>query len=247
MSQKKATSTLLFDLDGTLVDTDVFHLKAYNTLLQTFDRQIDEDYYKTHVMGFSNDEIMRKLFPAESSNKHAQYANQKEEIVRSLFTDLTPTPGLLELLQRAELFCCRMAVVTNAPRQNAELLLSGLRLQDRFKTVVLGEELTHGKPHPLPYLTALELLGARAENAFAFEDSYSGVKSASSAGLRTFGLLTSLPESKLLEAGAVRAIRDFLDPTMRAMLYPLFDVEAPELDEHTSADKKDLAESTHDD
>ncbi len=53
-----------------------------------------------------------------------------------------------------------MVVVTNAPRPNAELLLSGLGIARRFKAVVIGDELAHGKPHPLPYLEGLRLAGA---------------------------------------------------------------------------------------
>ena len=220
--KKSVVPTLLFDLDGTLVDTDRLHLQAYNTLLSRYDRAMSVDYYKAHVMGFPNDQIFRGLFPDENVHQHLNLANEKENLVRALFTKLDPMPGILDLIDRADALGCPKAVVTNAPRLNAQLLLDGLGLRHRFSTLVLGEELEHGKPHPMPYATALALLGSKADAAFAFEDSLSGVRSASSAGIRTFGVMTSLPEDRLRAAGAFHVIADFLDVDMQTLLDPLF-------------------------
>ena len=76
---------------------------------------------------------------------------------------------------------------------------------------MLGEELANAKPHPLPYLTGLERLGAAAENSVAFEDSPSGLRSAKAAGLLTVGITTSLPPQRLLDEGADLAIADYSD------------------------------------
>jgi HAD superfamily hydrolase (TIGR01509 family) len=223
MGAKKLVPTLLFDLDGTLVDTDRLHLQAYNMLLAKHGRHITIDYYKSHVMGFPNDQITQGLFPGESREQQQKFAEEKEETVRTLFTKLEPVPGVVEVIDLAHAHGCPMAVVTNAPKRNAELLLTGLGLRDRFDTFIIGEELEYGKPHPLPYLTALKKLNSGSDSAFAFEDSLSGVKSASSAGIRTFGMMTSLTEERLLTAGAFKAIHNFLDVEMRALLHPLFE------------------------
>ncbi|CAB3766868.1 HAD family hydrolase [Paraburkholderia humisilvae] len=210
---------LLFDLDGTLVDTDALHLQAYNLLLERFARSIDVDYYKNHVMGFDSERIMDAMFPDASQAEKREYADEKERLVRGLFNrELAPLPGLLNFFRYAESIGCAMAVVTNAPRENAGLLLTGLGMAERFKTIVYGEELAYGKPHPLPYLTALQLLGASATRAFAFEDSRSGVRAASSAGIRTFGVRTSLSDAQLREAGAFATIADFRDAELRRQL-----------------------------
>ncbi|WP_163009790.1 HAD family hydrolase, partial [Pseudomonas viridiflava] len=93
----------------------------------------------------------------------------------------------------------KTAVVTNAPRENAMAMLTGLGIVDRFETIVIGGELARGKPHPMPYLTALELLGVSADEAIAFEDSLAGVQSAHAAGIHTFGMLSGLQEQQLRE------------------------------------------------
>ena len=80
--------------------------------------------------------------------------------------------------------------------------------------MILGDELAHGKPHPLPYLEGLRALGARADRSVAFEDSASGVASASAAGITTVGIMTSLTDRELRAAGAHAMATDYRDPAL---------------------------------
>ena len=77
-----------------------------------------------------------------------------------------------------------MVAVTNAPRLNAEMLLSGLGIMHRFTALIIGDELAHGKPHPMPYLEGSRVVSAAPNFSLAFEDSRSGGQSASAAALR---------------------------------------------------------------
>ncbi|MFM8991789.1 MAG: HAD family hydrolase, partial [Alphaproteobacteria bacterium] len=110
------------------------------------------------------------------------------------------------------------AVVTNAPRANAEQMLAGLGLSARFDVVVIGDELARGKPDPLPYATALALLGAEPGRAVAFEDSRSGIAAARAAGVCPVGMAPTLDGPALREAGADAAIADFADPVLMEAL-----------------------------
>jgi len=123
-------------------------------------------------------------------------------------------PGLMALLDRAERGGVPMVAVTNAPRANAELLLTGLGIAHRFKAVVIGDELAHGKPHPLPYLEGLRLAGASAQAALAFEDSRSGIQSATAARIATIGMRTGLSHADLIAAGAIASASAFDDPEL---------------------------------
>ncbi|MBX8499383.1 HAD family hydrolase [Pseudomonas lijiangensis] len=213
-----ALSALLFDLDGTLIDTDELHLNAYNQLLARWDRSMDIGYYKAHVMGFPDDMIFGGLFPDIPASQYADMAAQKEAMFRAQLKETIPVAGVLRILDHAQSTGLRTAVVTNAPRENAMAMLTGLGIVDRFETIVIGGELERGKPHPMPYLTALELLGVKADNALAFEDSLAGVQSANAAGIHTFGLLSGLDEKQLREAGARSVIRDFNDDVLWNLL-----------------------------
>jgi len=210
--------TLLFDLDGTLTDTDALHFRAYQTLLASFGRTITHELYKQKIMGLANEAIMASLFPSESVQRHRAIAEEKERLFRSFAERMQPLAGLIELLAFADRHGVKMAVVTNAPRLNAEMMLNALGLSKRFPVLVIGDELARGKPDPLPYLTALERLDARADRALAFEDSRSGVQAASGAGVETIGITTGIDAATLRASGAAAAISDFTDSWLRARL-----------------------------
>jgi phosphoglycolate phosphatase len=143
----------------------------------------------------------------------------KEAMFRELArTAIHAVPGLFELLDLADAAGLPMAAVTNAPRANADLILDGLGIRERFKTVVIGADLPHGKPHPLPYLEGLRLLGARAEVSVAFEDSRTGIASATSAGLATVGIRTSLVHDDLTAAGASLSAAGYDEPALLAFI-----------------------------
>jgi HAD superfamily hydrolase (TIGR01509 family) len=210
---------LLFDLDGTMVDTDPLHIAAWNSVLAPQGRQIDTAFYRNSVMGFATGAVTGALFPSYSTTQRAAMADAKEQAFRSQVGDLVPTAGLPAVLNWAASLSLPTAVVTNAPRDNALLLLRGLGLAARFPVLVIGEELARGKPDPLPYLTAMQQLGVDADQALAFEDSLSGVRAAVAAGVETIGLTTALTHDALRAAGATAAVPDFADPALLQLLH----------------------------
>ena len=118
----------------------------------------------------------------------------------------------------AEALGVKCAVVTNAPRANADLLLAAAGLSKRLRTLIIGPELARGKPDPLPYLTGLRETGARAAHSIAFEDSPSGLRAAVDAGLTVVGMTTALDETALKSAGATIAVADFTDPRIAELI-----------------------------
>ncbi|MBF8748816.1 HAD family hydrolase [Pseudomonas putida] len=212
-------TALLFDLDGTLTDTDTLHLQAFRQLLHDYDgRELTQAQFDAQVSGRANGALFAELFPAASAAECAALAARKEALFRELAPVLAPMPGLLRLLAYAEAQAMGMCVVTNAPRLNAEHMLAAMGLGAQFEHVLVAEELARPKPDPLPYLTGLQRLGARPEQALAFEDSLPGVRAASAAGIFTVGLATTQTEERLLAAGAGLVIDDFEDPRLWALM-----------------------------
>ncbi|MGH8381707.1 HAD family hydrolase [Pseudomonas sp.] len=209
---------LLFDLDGTLTDTDKLHLLAMQQLLQEEGRVLTEAEFDAHVSGRANADLCRYLFPDRSLAEHQVFADRKEARFRALSPTLQPIAGLIRLLEHGEQAGIGMAVVTNAPRANAVHMLNAMGLGERFEHVLVAEELPRAKPDPLPYLTGLECLQARASHALAFEDAVPGVTAASQAGIFTVGLSTSQAPEALLAAGAQLVVADFEDPRLWALI-----------------------------
>lgn len=200
-------AALLFDIDGTLVDTDRLHLQAFNDVFGPHGHHFNAARFKAELQGFSIASIIARFFAAETEERGRQIMDDKE-------AGLEPLPGLIALLDLADTAGLPTAAVTNAPRANADLLLSSLGIRQRFKALILGDELEHGKPHPLPYLEGLRVLGAHADRSVAFEDSASGVTSASAAGITTVGIMTSLTDRELRAAGARATAIDYRDPAL---------------------------------
>jgi HAD superfamily hydrolase (TIGR01509 family) len=203
---------LLFDIDGTLTDTDALHLEAFNEVLGPYGHAFDHARFTRELQGFSNASISERFLAGQPPERQAIIMAEKEQAFRKLVAGrIQPLPGLIALLARADRANVPMVAVTNAPRLNAEMLLSGLGIADRFKVLIIGDELPHGKPHPMPYLEGLRAVGAAPKASVAFEDSRSGVQSASSAGIPTIGIRTSLNHDDMIAAGAVITAQAFDD------------------------------------
>lgn len=211
----KPGAGLLFDIDGTLVDTDALHLDAFNQSFAPFGQHFDATRYKAELQGMSLAAIRQRFLSHLPVERQIAILDDKEALFRSMAaSQLTPLPGLLALLDAADNAGLPMVAVTNAPRANAELMLGGLGIRGRFRAVILGDELEHGKPHPMPYSEGLRALGAVPELSVAFEDSRTGVASATGAGIATVGILTGLNREEMRTAGAAIAAHDYEDEAL---------------------------------
>ena len=207
-------SCLLFDIDGTLTDSDHYHFIAFNDMLARHNVSVTREEFVERISGKSNSVILADLLPHVPAEHHADMADAKDAAFRAMATTLHPLPGLIALLDWADAHKIPCGAVTNAPRANAEHMLDALGLTHRFKVLVLAEVLEHQKPHPLPYLTGLKLLGADAAASVGFEDSESGLAAAVSSGLTTVGMTTSLNNEAVLATGAHLAAADYLDKAL---------------------------------
>lgn len=212
-------TALLFDLDGTLADTDPIHFQTWQAILQEYGLAIDRPFYQANFSGRLNAAIIQELLPHLSPEAGAALGLHKEaEFRRRSTTGLQRLTGLTELLTWANDRDLKQAVVTNAPIANAEFMLQVLGLVEQFPTVILGEELERGKPDPLPYQVALDQLGILAPSALAFEDSPSGIRAAVGAGITTVGIATTHSPDELYAIGATLVIPDFADPRLMELL-----------------------------
>jgi HAD superfamily hydrolase (TIGR01509 family) len=209
---------LLFDLDGTLAETDSLHLPTWLDVLRPYGIEVDEGFYRERISGRSNSKIVEELLPDLSAEEGRKLADTKEASFRERAHELEPLPGLLDFLQEGKSRNLSLALVTNAPEENVEAILLALELGEYFDEVVLSEEVGPVKPDPAPYKAALEKLGVTPEEALAFEDSTSGIASSVAAGIPTVGMVSTQRPGTLEEAGAFMVAEDFTDPQLRKLL-----------------------------
>ena len=202
-------SAILFDLDGTLANTDPLHFAVWQEILAEYDIKCDRDFYQKHVSGNTNERLIANILPQLSPEETKQLAKDKEAQYRAKATSLQPTPGLEKILKLIERVPLKKAAVTNAPQENALHMLEALKLTDTFPVLVLATDAPPGKPDPAPYLLALEKLEVIAEQAIAFEDSPTGITAAVAAGIYTIGVASTHSPKLLTEFGANMVIDDF--------------------------------------
>lgn len=209
-------AALLFDLDGTMIDSDPLHAEIFIALFAEYGREIDTAFYTAEIHGRRNTEVFAQHLPQVDADA---MSDEKEARFRAMLGDRAePVVGLIDLLDRSRRI--PRAVVTNAPAENARAMLSAIGVKDRFEVVVTEADAPHGKPAPEPYILATERLGISPVHAMAFEDSRTGISSAIAAGIGcVVGMTTSMSPTELTLAGAHIAARDFTDTALLAHIF----------------------------
>lgn len=216
---------ILFDVDGTLCDSDPLHYYTFREMLQEINFNggipITEKFFAEKLSGKHNEDMALVLFPNDIEGG-MKFLADKEAMFRRLASEkLHAVSGLYKVTKWVKDRGLKRAAVTNAPRANAELVISILGLTDFFDALIIGDECEHLKPHPDPYLKALEELKVSKDHTLVFEDSVSGIKAGVAAGLPVVGLTTGNPEHLLMEAKPAFLIKNFTDPKLWAALQEL--------------------------
>jgi len=205
---------LLFDLDGTLANTDPVHYETWKEIMAGYGLPIDPAFYTANFSGRLNEQIIQTLLPHLDAAAGEWLARHKEALFRERATLIPPMPGLFDLLNWMETHQLKRAIVTNAPVENVEFMVQSLGLAETFEVVILGDELPKGKPDPLPYQTALDQLEIAPHEAIAFEDSPSGIRSAIAAQIPTVAIASSHDPEVLRSLGSVLVVNDFAKPQL---------------------------------
>ncbi len=213
---------VIFDLDGTLTDSDKVHFQVFQKIFAQRGIDLDRSLYRQKISGRQNAAILADFLPDLSAVEVEAFSADKEATFRTAAQgNLKPLAGLAELLDQIKCQGLAIAVVTNAPPENATFMLKELGLSNTFNPVVIGDRLPRGKPDPLPYQTALDQLAIEAAAAIAFEDSAAGIRSAVGAGIKTIGVTTTHSKAALIEVGAVETVADFTDAYLQTLLSPV--------------------------
>ncbi|MGC5020086.1 HAD family hydrolase [Micromonospora sp. DT47] len=185
---------MLFDMDGTLVDSEKLWDVALRELATEYGGTLS-DPARRAMVGTSMAESMRILHddlgqPERDAEDSAAWINSR--ILELFRTGLRWRPGALTLLRAVRAAGIPTALVTSSGRPLVEVALDTLG-RDSFDAVVCGDEVDSAKPHPEPYLTAARLLDVPIGRCVAIEDSPTGVASALAAGAAVLAVPAEVP------------------------------------------------------
>jgi HAD superfamily hydrolase (TIGR01509 family) len=182
-------AAVLFDLDGTLVNSEPLNVESVVLAVRRHHRELDADD-RQFVIGHSWNEIHARI-----ALKHdlrismdaliAAAVDEKRALVAA--QGLPALPGAVETVRRLGKRA-PLAVVTGCSRVEAQEAVASLGLEDAFAFVLTAEDYSRGKPDPEPYRMAMARLGVRPASCLVIEDATPGIKAARGAGARVIGV-----------------------------------------------------------
>lgn len=216
MSGRRRDVSVLFDLDGVIVDSRAHHMSAWEAFAREHAPHAPEGYF-LRSFGLRNDAIIGGLFPDIAPAELARLAARKEELFRERARgDVVLLPGVAALIDWLDAESVPRAIVTSTPRANLDLVLDTLGVGHRFDAFVAEEDARRGKPDPEGFVVAAARLGVPAGRCVVIEDAPAGLQAAKAAGMRAIGVTTTRPAIDLADADLTVGTLD--DPAVRAMI-----------------------------
>jgi len=211
---------IIWDVDGTLVDTAELHFEAWLELCRGLGRPFTRaDFAAT--FGRRNPEIFRVLFGDRFSDAEIdELAFRKEELYRSAARrGVELLPGVRPLLEALKADGFRQAIGSSAPRANVALILEMTHSASLFDAISCAEDTTRGKPDPEVFLVAARKLGLSPQRCVVMEDAVAGVEAARNGGMKCIAVsfVGHHPEEKLRGAGADLVVKTLETVTARTV------------------------------
>lgn len=202
---------VIFDLDGTLIDNNSYHIEAWKVFYDKIGKPFSKEEYTQNINGRINRDIFNYVFNTTLSPEAIEeYSHEKEAMYRELYKPhIKPIDGLLDFLGELERAKVPKAIATSGLVPNINFMFEHVPIKNYFYSVIDASQITHGKPHPEIFLKAAIAVNAVPSTCVAFEDSVAGVRSAKAAGMKVVGLTTTHTAEEIKDADLI--IKDYTE------------------------------------
>lgn len=177
---------ILFDHDGTLINSEAVHFRLWQQALEPFDVSLSEAYYNDVMAGVPTSQNGVDVVRDFNLDLVPQELSAKKDLLTRQHLQKEPFPLMpfaKETLAKCHESGLRIAIVTGGSKLSVERTLSSYGFADWVECVVAVEDVEHSKPAPDCYLKALKAMNLAADEAMAVEDTENGLKAAVAAGL----------------------------------------------------------------
>jgi len=210
---------VLLDLDGTVLDSMPWHIRAWQEIFGSLGVELEDEFLYLNEGAIEHSHLKETLaqrgLTLDPELMDRLFARQIELFNASYSARVRPYPDAAQVLDRLAKGGLKLGLITSSSSE-VVARVAGEELLGRFAAVVTGDRVARGKPHPEPYLTGLEMLGLKANQAVAVENAPAGIQSALGAGLICLALSTTLAPRHLNEAdlifGSLTEMADRLVP-----------------------------------
>lgn len=203
------TAALIFDMDGTMVDSMPAHAQSWDLFRQRHHLALSVDEILKRTTGRNGIECVRELLgPDIPEDKAKEIIDRKEADYREIFArDFREVAGFSRFARQVQERGLKTAVATAGDRDNLRFVLERLHL--RPDAEVRGDQGLPGKPAPDIFLKAAKILGLAPADCIVFEDAPFGIEAAGRAGMRAVAVCTTHPAQELAGAHVIAAVRDY--------------------------------------
>ena len=215
---------IIFDLDGTLVQTEILKARSYGKALEQLsensvqEKQVVKSFKE--LVGLSRKEVTKKLIEQYGDNivkDHIKSDNKSlsELLIErrlNIYHNMLSDPAILpkyscryniKLLETVREKGFKTGLATMSFCEQVKKVLKIIELEDHFDYIITRDEVNNAKPDPEIYLNMLEKLKVDRKEAIIIEDSVTGIKAAQAAGITVFAVTNSLTEDKVVDSGII--------------------------------------------
>ena len=205
---------IIFDLDGTLVDSLPYHHESWRIFFKN--NNIKENDFSEIIKEYKGGgtlELMTSVFGnMYTKDELKKMSDDKEVIFRDIYrSKIYPIEGLKTFLDNLKENNILLSIGSNAIRKNVLMTIEELGITNYFSSIICGDEVSRGKPDPEMYLKTLSNLKVSKNECIIFEDSIEGVGAAVNAGISVIGVTSSSSSDILNNAGCIKSINDYTD------------------------------------
>lgn len=191
---------ILFDLDGVILDSMKYHVKSMMEACAMFNINISEETLLTNEGAITYELLKEAAFRSNVILTKERYLEiigyHKKFFIEKYSSKVKPFEGIVELLYKLKSQGKKLAIVTGSDK---DIIDSDLpkEIKEVVNVIITADKIEYRKPHPQPYLKALELLNGKVDESVSVENSPTGILSAKNAGLYCIAITTTLSKERL--------------------------------------------------
>lgn len=212
---KTKITTVLFGLDGVIVDTEKDYDKFWSKIAEENELKINN--FSSVIKGMTLNSVIELYFAISTPEEKMAIRQACSDMEKSIDYTKIVIPGALDFIEYLKEKDYRIGLVTSSPPKKVKVVLEQLGLSDTFDTIITSDSIKRGKPDPMGYVLAKTNLGVQSNECAVFEDSFTGIKAATYAFMRVIGVATVLSVDYLKDY-TYGAVSDFSDLERLKML-----------------------------
>ena len=203
---------IIFDMDGTIVDSLPYHYEAWKIFfkenkVENFSKKLKD--YK----GGGTLDLMTAVYGDKYSRKELKIMTDDKEIIfREIYkNNVVPIMGFMDMFELIKSKNILVGLASNAIRKNVKMILSELKIYEKFDSIICGDEVRKGKPDPEMFDETVDRFNLKKEECLIFEDSVEGVSAAVNSKVDVVGITSSTSGEILIDKGCKTTIDNYLN------------------------------------